>query len=60
MRPHRCAHWQKPRPTLHVSGDTAWVTEPSTSTLHEVDIAAGTVVDSAKLPGVPNELVAAG
>ena len=52
--------WQQPRPTLHVSGDTAWVTEPATSTLHEVDVASGTVVQSVELPGVPNEVVAAG
>ncbi|MCR4511790.1 hypothetical protein [Aeromicrobium sp. 50.2.37] len=52
--------WQKPRPTLHVSGDTAWVTDPSTSTLHEVDVASGAVVDSVTLPAVPNEIVSAG
>jgi hypothetical protein len=52
--------WQQPRPTLHVAGDTAWVTEPATSTLHEVDVASGTVVDSVRLPAVPNEIVAAG
>ena len=52
--------WQKPRPTLHVDGDTAWVTEPATSTLHEVDVPSGRVVQSVKLPGVPNEIVSAG
>lgn len=52
--------WQQPRPTLHVAGDTAWVTDPRTSTLHEVDVAGGVVLDSVRLPGVPNEVVAAG
>ncbi len=52
--------WQQPRPTLHVDGDTAWVTEPRTSTVHEVDVASGAVVDSVRLPAVPNEIVSAG
>lgn len=52
--------WQKPRPTLHVDGDTAWVTDPSTRTLHEIDVASGAVVDSVTLPAVPNEIVSAG
>lgn len=52
--------WQQPRPTLHVSGDTAWVSDPRTSTLHEVDVAGGVVRDSVRLPGVPNEVVAVG
>lgn len=52
--------WQKPRPTLEVDGDTAWVTEPATSTVHEVDLAAGRVAQSVQLPGVPNEIVSAG
>lgn len=48
--------WQKPRPTLHVSGDTVWVTEPATSTLHVVDIPSGKVADSIELDVVPNEI----
>lgn len=52
--------WQQPRPTLHVSGDTAWVSDPRTSTLHEVDVAGGVVRDAVRLPGVPNEVVAVG
>ena len=52
--------WQRPRPTLEVDGDTAWVTEPSASTVHEVDLSAGRVIRSVELPGVPNEIVSAG
>jgi hypothetical protein len=48
--------WHQPRPTLHVSGDTAWVTEPATSTVHVVDIPSGKVVDSVSLDVVPNEI----
>lgn len=52
--------WQRPRPALEVDGDTAWVTEPGTSSVHEVDLAAGRVTRSVELPGVPNEIVSAG
>ncbi len=48
--------WHQPRPTLHVSGDTAWVTEPATSTVHVVNIPSGKVVDSIKLDVVPDEI----
>lgn len=48
--------WHQARPTLHVGGDTAWVTEPATSTVHVVDIPSGKVVDSIKLDVVPNEI----
>ena len=48
--------WHQPRPTLSISGDTAWVTEPATSTVHVVDIPSGKVVDSVKLDVVPNEI----
>lgn len=48
--------WHQPRPTLHIGGDTAWVTEPATSTVHVVDIPSGKVVDSHKLDVVPNEI----
>ncbi|WP_286930898.1 MULTISPECIES: hypothetical protein [Aeromicrobium] len=52
--------WQRPRPTLAVDGDTAWVTEPGASTVHEIDLAAGRVARSVELPGMPNEIVSAG
>jgi hypothetical protein len=48
--------WHQPRPTLHVSGDTAWVTEPATSTVHVINIPSGKVVDSVPLDVVPNEI----
>lgn len=48
--------WHQPRPTLHVSGDTAWVTEPATSTVHVINIPSGKVVDSVSLDVVPNEI----
>ena len=48
--------WHQPRPTLHVSGDTAWVTEPATSTVHVVNIPSGKVVKSVKLDVVPDEI----
>lgn len=50
------ADWQKPRPTLHIDGDTAWVTDPAESSVHVVDIPTGKVVDSIKLDVVPNEI----
>ncbi len=48
--------WHQPRPTLHISGDTAWVTEPATSTVHVVNIPSGKVVKSVKLDVVPDEI----
>jgi hypothetical protein len=48
--------WHQPRPTLNISGDTAWVTEPATSTVHVVDIPSGKVVNSVKLDVVPDEI----
>jgi hypothetical protein len=48
--------WQDPRPTLFVRGDTAYVTEPASRSIHMVELASGTVSKSAKLPHVPNEL----
>lgn len=48
--------WQDPRPTLYVQCDTAYVTEPATRTIHEVDLVAGEVTSTAKLPQTPNEL----
>ena len=48
--------WQDPRPTLRVIDHYAYVTEPSQSALHIVDLDTGSVVHSAELPHVPNEL----
>jgi hypothetical protein len=50
--------WTEPRPNLEVVGRTAYVTEPSTSRLHVVDLERGEVVASHELPEVPDELVA--
>lgn len=52
--------WQQPRPTLHVEDDIAYVTEPSTSTIHLVHLESGEVVDSVRLPRVPNEITGVG
>lgn len=48
--------WQQPRPTVQVSGDTAYVTEPATKELHFVDLKTGKVSRSVTLPEVPNEI----
>ncbi|WP_448631399.1 hypothetical protein [Cellulomonas soli] len=48
--------WQEPRPTLFVMDGTAYVTEPSTSTLYAVDIQTGEIWNQVRLPQVPNEL----
>ena len=48
--------WQEARPTLHVQDETAYVTDPSTKTLHMVDIASGEVIRSGVLPVVPDEV----
>ncbi|WP_188546108.1 zinc metallochaperone AztD [Rhodococcoides trifolii] len=48
--------WQSPRPALFVQDGAAYVTDPSTSTVHAVDLASGTVTATAELDHVPNEL----
>jgi hypothetical protein len=48
--------WQEPRPTLRVIDNYAYVTEPSQSALHVVNLRDGSIVRSAELPHVPNEL----
>ena len=48
--------WQQPRPTLAIQGHTAYVTDPDNSSIHAVDLESGDVLESAKLPHVPNEL----
>ncbi|MDN4163587.1 zinc metallochaperone AztD [Nocardioides abyssi] len=50
--------WQEPRPTLHVAGDTAYVTEPARDLLHVVDPASGEVAATHRLPHTPDEVVA--
>lgn len=48
--------WQQPRPSIHVAGDTAYITEPATKALHLVDLKTGKVARSVTLPEVPNEI----
>ncbi|WNB85851.1 zinc metallochaperone AztD [Cellulomonas sp. ATA003] len=48
--------WQSPRPTLFVLDGSAYVTDPSTDTLHAVDIETGEIWNSVRLPVTPNEL----
>ncbi|MBB2923588.1 zinc metallochaperone AztD [Cellulomonas cellasea] len=48
--------WQEPRPTLLVLDGLAYVTDPSTDTLHAVDYAKGEVWKTAELTVTPNEL----
>lgn len=47
-----------PRPSLTVLGETAWITDPATSTIHVVDLGELEVVTEAELDVVPNQLVA--
>lgn len=54
------AEWQDAHPALTVIGDTAYVTEPATSSLHAVDLATGKVVTSVELPAKPNEIAVTG
>jgi len=50
--------WQDAHPALVVLGDTAYVTDPATKSIHAVDIATGAVGASAELPAAPNEIAA--
>lgn len=52
--------WQDPRPTLLVEDETAWVTDPATSTVHVIYLPGNKVVDSVELPQVPNEISGVG
>lgn len=50
--------WQQPRPTIFVSGHTAYITEPSTNTIHAVDVESGEITGTGELEQTPNELTA--
>ena len=52
------AEWQDAHPALVVLGDTAYVTDPATNSIHAVDIETGAVGASADLPATPNEIAA--
>lgn len=51
--------WQDPRPTLYVQDGSAYITDPSTSMIHAVDIETGEIWNSVELTVVPNELTGA-
>ncbi|OAN42419.1 zinc metallochaperone AztD [Mycolicibacterium iranicum] len=48
--------WQDGGPAVFTREDAVYVSDPATKQIHLVDIAAGTVADSAELPQAPNEL----
>lgn len=48
--------WQEARPAVKVADGIAYVTEPSTSSIHLVSLAQGKVIHTAKLAKVPNEV----
>jgi outer membrane protein assembly factor BamB len=50
------AEWQDAHPGIVVNGNTAYVTEPATNTVHSVDLTTGKVTASAELDVVPNEI----
>lgn len=50
------AEWQDAHPAIMVDGDTAYVTEPATSTIHAVDLTTGKITASEKMDVVPNEI----
>ncbi|GAA3712376.1 zinc metallochaperone AztD [Zhihengliuella alba] len=53
------AEWQDPHPTIKVNGDTAYVTEPATNTVHAVDLTTGEKTASVELSAAPNEIAVA-
>jgi DNA-binding beta-propeller fold protein YncE len=48
--------WQEARPTIFVNDHTAYITDPSTKTIHAVDIEAGKIISTGTLDITPNEL----
>ncbi|SDS83810.1 zinc metallochaperone AztD [Actinoplanes derwentensis] len=48
--------WQQPRPALFVRGDDAYITEPATKKVHQLDLTSGKVVISTTLDAIPNEI----
>ena len=50
--------WHQPRPTLHVVGATAYVTEPARDRIRVVDLERGRVTSTIDLPHTPDEVVA--
>lgn len=50
--------WQQPRPTIFVEDHTAYITDPSTNTIHAVDVESGEITGTGELKQTPNELTA--
>jgi hypothetical protein len=48
--------WQKPRPAVFVRGTDAYITEPATKKVHQLDLTSGKVVGSVVLDATPNEI----
>lgn len=48
--------WQQPRPALFVRGTDAYITEPATKKVHQLDLTTGEVVGSVTLDAIPNEI----
>ena len=48
--------WQDAHPAIVVNGNTAYVTEPASSTIHAVDLTTGKIGASVTLDAVPNEI----
>jgi hypothetical protein len=48
--------WQKPRPAVFVRGADAYITEPVTKKVHQLDLTTGKVVGSVTLDVTPNEI----
>lgn len=48
--------WQEARPTIFVNDHTAYITDPSTKTIHAVDFEAGKITSTGTLDTTPNEL----
>ena len=52
------AESQDAHPGISIAGDTAYVTEPATNSIHAVDLTTGDVTGSKQLDITPNEFVA--
>ncbi|WP_229068959.1 zinc metallochaperone AztD [Actinoplanes sp. DH11] len=48
--------WQQPRPAVFVRGADAYITEPATKKVHQLDLTSGKVVTSGTLDATPNEI----
>ncbi|MGP5023974.1 zinc metallochaperone AztD [Glutamicibacter ardleyensis] len=50
------AQWQDPHPSLRIDGNTAYVADPATKSIHAVDLATGEKKSSVQLEHAPNEM----